>query len=319
MPGRTYPSDPAQAAQALFVRWFGGHYARSTAAEAVESRDGVLRARLTVGRRWSLDLVVLDTLTPAADFAFETARATLEQRLDDAGLDVVLWIPRGAEIPTFEPALSDIAAAIEEAEDGEDGRAEVRRPVEVNLRRVGTTGSVVTVLGGLSSQWAQFTNKVPGSFQLQSAAIHRLPLDEGERDMLMQRVVSAAAQPDIEEGKRIPAIDAWTANRGGFGRAYVLGIPGVENDESAASLRRNLRTLLKRAGEMEPPESVDARALLVLGAATYAEDEKLSWSLKGMDPRLYAAFDMITVAADGVVKPLLQPARGSLPWDAPLG
>jgi hypothetical protein len=303
----------------LFLRWFGGYYARSTSAEDLLSDDGLLRARVTVGRRWAIDLVVLDTLTLASDLTFESARAALEMRLDDAGLDVALWVPRGATVPAFEPGLSDITAAVEAANEVDDGRLEVRRPAEIRLRRVATTGSVVTVLGGLSAQWAQFTNKVPGSFQLQSAEIHRLPRDEGERDMLMQRIVSAAAQPDIDEGRTIAAIDAWTANGPGFGRAHVLGVPGEESDESAAALRRNIRTLLKRAAELPVLDGAEARALVVLGAATYAEDEKLSWSLKGMDPRLYAPFDIMTVAADGVVKPLLQPGRGSLPWDAPLG
>ncbi len=318
MPDRSYPSEPAEAARALFLLWFGSHYARSTTAESEELDDGLLRCRVTVGRRWSVELFVVDTLTAASDLAFESARAAVERRLDEAELPVALWVPRGAALPTIEPGLSDLAAAIESATANDDGRAEIRRPVEVNLRRVGTSGSVVTVLGGLSSHWAQFTNKVPGSFQLQSAEIHRLPADEGERDMLMQRIVSAAGQPDIDEGRRIPAVDAWTANLGDFGRAYVLGVPGEEGDESAAALRRNLRILLKRAADVPPLDGTDARALLVLGAATYADDEKLSWSLKGMDPRLYASFDIMAVAADGVVKPLLQPARGSLPWDAPL-
>jgi hypothetical protein len=37
-----------------------------------------------------------------------------------------------------------------------------------------------------------------------------------------------------------------------------------------------------------------------------------------MDPTLYAGFDILAVIADGVVKPILQPGRSVLPWDAPL-
>jgi hypothetical protein len=230
---------------------------------------------------------------------------------------IALWVPRGAEVPVSEPALSDLAVAIESAARLPDGRLEVRRPVALRMRRTATQGSVVTVLGGLSAHWAQFTNKVPGTFQLNSSELHRLPSDPDERDALMQRIVRAAGQPDIDEGMAIPAEDAWTANEIDSDRAYVLGIPGEETDESAAQLRRNIRVLLKQAGP--PPSGVDARALIVAGAASYAEDEKLSWSLKGMDPRTYGGFDIIAVVADGTVKPLLQPARGRLPWDAPLG
>ncbi len=56
----------------------------------------------------------------------------------------------------------------------------------------------------------------------------------------------------------------------------------------------------------------------MLGAATYAEEEKLSLSLRGMDPTLYAAYDILAVVADGVIKTILQPRRQTLPWDAPL-
>ena len=38
-----------------------------------------------------------------------------------------------------------------------------------------------------------------------------------------------------------------------------------------------------------------------------------------MDPSLFAGYDILVVVADGVVKPVLQPQRQTLPWDAPLG
>ena len=91
----------------------------------------------------------------------------------------------------------------------------------------------------------------------------------------------------------------------------MLGTPAPENEEWSASLRRNLRRQLKEA-EPHFRAPADARALVVLGAATYAEEEKLSWALRGMDPSLYAAYDILVVIADGVVKTVLQPQRQSL-------
>ena len=103
----------------------------------------------------------------------------------------------------------------------------------------------------------------------------------------------------------------------GAGQSCVLGTPAPENEEWSASLRRNLRRLLKEA---EPNFRIpaDARALVVLGASTYAGEEKLSLSLRGMDPALYAGYDILVVMADGVLKTILQPQRQTLPWDAPL-
>ena len=312
---RNYPSDPAVAGLRLFQGWFGGHYARSLAVGETTSEDGVLHAALTVGRRWSLALTVLNTLGAGADVAFEAARAAIERRLDAEGRSVALWVPRGAPLPAAEPGLSEIALALNEANQVPDGRLEVRRPIELYLRRVDTTGSVVTVLGGLSGHWAQFTNRVPGSFQLNSGALFRLPASQEERDDLADRIVLAAGQPGVDDTEVIRTEDCWTANDLDEGGSYVLGSPEPETDEQSAALRRTLRALLRKAEPGLSEGSPDARALVVLGAATYAEEEKLSWALRGMNPSLYAGYDILAVAADGVVKPLLQPGRSTLPWD----
>jgi hypothetical protein len=226
----------------------------------------------------------------------------------------VIWAPRGASLPAAEPGLSEIALAAIEAAPQPDGRHEICRPVELYLRRTNTTGSVVTVLGGLAAHWAQFTNRVPGSFQLNSGALHRLPQDPARRDALVERVVQASQQPDVDETRVVSAEDCWSVTVLPGQRAWVVGSPRPEHDEQSATLRRDVRAAL-RTVERGPA----ANALVVLGAATYAEEEKLSWALRGMDPALYAGFEIVVVIADGVVKPLLTPARGQLPWDAPLG
>jgi hypothetical protein len=314
---RTYPAEPASAALGLFLRWFGTHYARSTTVEQSAVSEATLTATVTVGRKWSLHVTVLNTLAPEADLAFEATRAAVERRLDDAGLSVLVWLPRGAPLPAAEPGLSELAISIEEANVLEDGRKEARRTVPMFLRRTSTVGSVVTVLGGLSAQWAQFTNRVPGTFQLNSTRLFRLPASAEERTELAERIVLAAGQPDVDDSITLSAEDCWTVNDTGEGGSCVLGSPAPENDAQSAVLRRNLRALLKQAAPAIAAPA-DAHALVVLGAATYAEEEKLTWALRGMDPTLYSGYDLLAVVADGVVKPLLQPGRSTLPWDAPL-
>ncbi len=318
MTGYSYPADPAEAALRLFLGWFGPHYARSVAVNSATSDGAILTCDVSVGRRWSLAVTVLNTLAPDANLEWEAARAAVEQRLDTEGRPVALWVPRGARLPAGEPALSELVLSLAEARSVDDGRLELRRPVKLYFRRVDTTGSVVTAVGGLAAHWAQFTNRVPGSFQLNSAELFRLPASKEERDELAERIVLEAQQPDIDDTHVIPAEDCWTASDLGSGQACVLGTPAPENDEWSSSLRRNLRRLLKEAspGLSRP---ADARALVVLGAATYAEEEKLSWALRGMDPTLYAGYDILAVIADGALKPILQPHRQTLPWDAPLG
>ncbi|MCC7089341.1 MAG: hypothetical protein FIB00_13555 [Chloroflexi bacterium] len=314
----SYPADPAEAALRLFLGWFGPHYARSVAVSSANSDGATLTADVSVGRKWSLAVTVLNTLAADANLEWEAARAAVEQRLDTEGRPVALWAPRGARLPASEPGLSELVLALSEANTIDGGRLEVRRPVKLYFRRADTTGSVVTAVGGLAAHWAQFTNRVPGSFQLNSAELLRLPASKEERDELAERIVLAAQQPDIDETHVIPAEDVWTANELGAGQACVLGTPAPENDEWSSSLRRNLRRLLKEAvpGLSRP---ADSRALVVLGAATYADEEKLSWALRGMDPTLYGGYDILAVIADGLLKPILQPYRQTLPWDAPLG
>jgi hypothetical protein len=313
----TYPKDPSLAALQLFRQWFGAHYARSVAVEHLDPREATLFATLSVARRWTLKVAVVNTLAPDADLPWEAARAAVEKRLDSQGISAGLWVPRGAPLPTGEPGLSEIALAVEEARPLADGRKEMLRTVRLHLRRTSTTGSVVTVLGGLSSQWAQFTNRVPGSYQLNSSELFRLPDPADEREALIDRIVMAAGQPEADESQTILAEDAWTVTPLDEGGSTVFGSARPDNDEQSAALRRNLRVLLRDAAP-SIQEPADAHALVVLGAATYAGEEKLTWALRGMDPTLYSGYDLMTVLADGVVKPLLQPGRSTLPWDAPL-
>lgn len=318
MPQHTYPSNPADTALRLFLRWFGAQYARAAQLESAEDVDDRMVGRIRVGRQWSLAFSVLNTLAADADLGWETARAALEERLDADGKSLALWVPRGAALPVDEPAVSQLIIATDKAIEAPGGRLELRVPVSLYLRRTSTTGSVVTVLGGLSASWAQFTNRVPGSFQLNSQRLHRLPSPPEEREALAERIVLAAGQPDVDESITIPAEDAWTLNNLGGGRSSIIGSPREDTDATSATLRRNLRRLLKDSTAVLH-ERADARALIVLGAATYAEEEKLSWTLRGMDPALHAGYDIIAIVTDGSVKPLLQPGRQTLPWDAPPG
>ncbi len=314
----SFPADPANAALRLVLLWIGRQYARSTRVDEFESDPaGFAHGTVTVGRRWPFAFALLNTLAPEATLEFEAARAAVEKRLDLDGRSVALWLPRGGGLPVEEPGLSDLAQAVEAASTLDDGRMELRRPVRLYLRRIDMSGSVVTVTGGLAGHWAQFTSRVPGTFVLGSSELLRLPASRDERDALAERIISVAALPGADDTQVIDAEDTWTLNDLGDGGSCVLGSPAPDSDERSAPLRRNLRKLLREA-ESVAAGPAPTRMLILLGAATYAEEEKLSWAIRGMDPALYAGYDLILVVADGLVRPLLEPPGGTLPWDVPL-
>lgn len=317
--GRGYPAPLSEAALAFFARWLGGRYARSTAVERLEATgEELAHARLLVGRRWRLSVTIANLVSSEATYPSELARAAVERRLDSAGLSVILWVPRGAPLPFDEPALSELAVAVEAARPVGDGRLEARFPVELWLRRTDRSGSVVTIVGGLSDSWAQFTNRVPGTFQLDARALHRPSAEAAAREELAERIVLAAQRPEVDEGVTVTAHDCWTVTRIGGERSFVVASSQPPSDELGAQQRRTLRRLLGQAGAFSAEES-DARALVVLAVATDAEGERVTWALRGIDPSLYAGFDLVVVLADGVAKPVLEPPRGTFPWDAPLG
>ena len=183
------------------------------------------------------------------------------------------------------------------------------------LRRLEADGSVITITGGLSDRWAQFTDKVKGTFHLDSRGLFRLPSDETEREAIFDEIVAACDRTGVDQGLIVPVVDAWTAVDLEDGGSCVIGTPQLATDESRAALRRNVRRGLQ-AADARRFSDVDVTALAVLGAETYAESERLSWVLRGFDPALYAGYDIIVVIADGVVRTVLEPAAGGVPWDA---
>tara|TARA_Y100000588_G_scaffold381478_1_gene467214 strand:+ start:560 stop:1522 length:963 start_codon:yes stop_codon:yes gene_type:complete len=315
---RLYPSDLSEAALLVFLDWFGRRYARSTQVkESFLEGEALGSARINVGRHWELVCTLVNSVHGDADLPFEAARASVEQRLDLEGLSYAMWIPPGAELPVGEPGLSELALVAREARPVDGDRLELRRPVNLYLRRTSLDGSVVTVLGGLSPLWAQFTNRVAGSFQLNAQDLFRLPEGEDERTELIERIVLAAGQPDVDDSCVISADDVWSANKLSGDRSFVIGSPVAQGDEASAALRRTLRKLLREAQGVVRP-SADARALVILAAATELSSEKVSLTLRGMDPTLYSGYDLIAVVADGQVRVVLDPQAGTLPWDAPL-
>ena len=108
----------------------------------------------------------------------------------------------------------------------------------------------------------------------------------------------------------IEADDAWTLQRlsAGDGLAIVGEPPGAELS-SGAALRRTLRRTLQA---LRPPliaHPADARVLGFIGPYPSFKDQPVGTALLGMDPTVYGGIDLVLLAADGEVGPVLDLTR----------
>ena len=77
MNDHSYPADVAEAGLRLFLGWFGPHYARSVAVVRAESDGSLLGAEVSVGRKWTLAVSVLNTAASDATVEWDGATLTI--------------------------------------------------------------------------------------------------------------------------------------------------------------------------------------------------------------------------------------------------
>ena len=298
----------------LFLDWLRETYGRGFQRDAGGSEpDGLVTARdgdfqVTADVR---------TLLSLSDAAWESRRLMLQELIGD-GLPAraALWVPAGADLPADEPDFSEFAALVREAvvKLGPQERSYVPLPAKLYLRKNADTGGVVSATGGLNSHWARFTERVRGSYDLDSTQLHRLPESEEHLEKLLDAVVEKTETLDAGQYAVIETIDAWTVQRlSGNAGVTIVGVPPAVAAEGGISVRRSLRRILGDAGPLREA-TVGARALLVLGYYARIQQEGATVAMRGFEPALYGGIDFICLVADGVVKPLIQPPDGLLRW-----
>jgi hypothetical protein len=197
-------------------------------------------------------------------------------------------------------------------------RREVRVPVTVKLAKLQEEGAYVSVTGGLSPLWLAMSEGIPGAFHLDSRSVHRLPEEAAEVDILVTRVRDRAMVLEPGELTDIPIHDTWTVSRlpdGATPGVTIVAPPPETDPADGASIRRQFRREVQRAVEQKQAGDTDLAVLAVVGAFAHVKDELVTSSLRGMNPALYGALDMVVLIADGNVRQVLQPR--SLPWEQP--
>ncbi|MCY3570670.1 MAG: hypothetical protein OXH19_04950 [Chloroflexi bacterium] len=232
----------------------------------------------------------------------------LEERLHAyGGRDLVLWVPPGAPLPDdADHAAGQIADAARDLEVGEKG--EVTFKVDVAVRKTGSDGSYMSVLGGLSQQWARFTNQVMGEYQLDASNIYRLPEDEQKITQMVDFLV-LVANGIRKEGvaTTVKGEDTWRIQRlGGVEEPIVVCAPPTSVVDGRM-VRRLMRRSLREAEEAIGGAS-GFRIASMVTLANSLDRELVTTALRGIDPLLLADWDYMPLLVDGQTRTLLEPS-----------
>ncbi len=243
-----------------------------------------------------------------ADGAMLARKVELEERLHAYGArDVALWTPPGAALPDdADNAAGLVADAARELDFG--ARGEVTFKVDVAVRKTGSEGSYMSVLGGLSQQWARFTNQVMGEYQLDSSNIHRLPEEEQQITQMVDFLV-LVANGIRKDGvaTTVKGEDTWRIQRlDGIEEPIVICAPPTSVVDGR-TVRRLMRRSLREAEEAIGGAS-GFRIASMITLANSLDRELVTTALRGIDPMILAGWDYMPLLVDGQSRSLLEPS-----------
>lgn len=306
------PRDPLpDLAARLVVSWLNARHGRAFGEASRTGEDGPFLAA-----EGPMRLAVQVAALWEGDPAWDERRLDAAERIR-AGLrgPFLLWAPPGADLPQEEPAASEFVRriAVRGAPMAPATRVEVEFPVRVRLAKTRDEGGYASVVGGLGRYWTAITERVSGTFVLDSTAIRRAPLDERMRDSMFDRVAQVATQVETGQAVEFELWDSWTLQRLDAGDGFALvGAPPSSDPTDGATLRRVIRRRLEEAAVALDGVEADVRCVALVAIVEFAEHEGVSSALRSVAPALYAPFDLLAVLADGEVKPALRPRP--LPW-----
>jgi len=299
----------------LFLHWLNERYRREF--KPAPSDDGAWRASDPEAG----DLAIATALLYEGDDAWFERAAELEQRLNDTRPgSYLLWVPPGGKLPDGEPDESEwvrrVVLGASKLASGRNG--EVRLPVRMALGKVRDEGGYASVTGGLGRHWPDISQRLNGSFYLDSRGLNRLGRNDEEREQLFDHIGLLSQGLKLGDVVEFEHEDAWNIQRLPRGAAgedmedgwAIAGCPpGFEPFDGGAT-RRLLRRHLAEANEKLRGMQGTSRVIVLAGAFDYIEGEIAGSSLRGFDPTLAAAFDVIALVSDAEVK-ALRLARGA--------
>lgn len=279
------------------------------AGDAFLATDGDHRAGLYVAPLWDSETAT------AWNEKLDAAAARLSEGLDGCYL---LWVPPGADLPGDQLAVSQFDERVHGVAAGlaPGDRAEVKFPVTVKMAKTREEGGYASVAGGLSRWWTRITDHVSGTYQVDSRTVHRITSDGPAREELWEMIGRLSHTIDLGQVGEFEVEEAWTLQRlpdaTGAGGLVMIGAPPSVDPTDGILVRRTARKRLLAANEALAPLDVELRAAGLIGGYEYAELETAGATVKALTPSLFAGLQVVSIIADGDVRPTFLPA--ALPW-----
>jgi hypothetical protein len=300
----------------MLLAWLTEQHGRFEIEQTQEPAPDVLAATAKDGSL-RLAVEVHPLIEPTANGAWLSQRERLEGEIGEglAGA-YALWLPPGADLPGGAQERSEFVRLVRETAPGlaPGERSYVPLPISIYLRKQQDEGALISTSGGLNRYWARLSERARGTFDLDSTHLHRLPESEEHLERLCESIWEQAAGIDVGQWAELETIDAWTVQRlaGGDDAVTIIGRPPEEFGDVGLAVRRNLRRLLAQAAPRLRAADAQVRTLVVLGFYARMEDEGATTAMRGYDPSLYAGLEFVCLAADGLIKPLLEVRSGAL-------
>jgi hypothetical protein len=269
--------------------------------EPLIATDGTRRLGLHIAPLWERE----------NSTAWEQRLDVMASRLPQDGA-YLLWVPPRADVSAEEPAASDfvrrVAAATASSAPG--ARTEVSFPVNVRMGKQREEGGYASVIGGMSRWWTRITEKVQGTFSVDSSNVHRLTHDGDAREQLWETIGRLSYSVETGQAVEFEVDEAWTLQRlaDDAGRGFVVaGAPPEADPTEGIAVRRTARRRLQAANETLAALDVGVRAVGLIGCYEYAEVETASATIKALDPGLFSRLEIVSLIIDGDVKPVFLP------------
>ena len=183
---------------------------------------------------------------------------------------------------------------------------EIRIPIEVTLSKTEDDGAYMAISGGLSKIWTKISGGVKGVFQLDGRNYDRLPSELAEEKIIIEKIQEASKLLNTGEASFISIDEYWPINNVtdnlNENNKIILATGNKTYDpKNGPIMRKRIRDILNEFTKKDVDTNKYNLSILFLINSSKKEDDVVSSSLKGINPKLHENIDMIIIVNAGIV------------------